>query len=970
VAVASSNPVSGDALFARTDIFVGALAMPAWKRAMDIVIATVALVLLSPVIAAVAVFIMLDSPGGAFFRQTRVGAGGRLFTCWKFRSMRRGADQMLGALMAQNEASGPIFKMKDDPRRTRAGRFVRRTSLDELPQLINVLRGDMSIVGPRPPLVSEVLQLLERTVAQRPDATASVMRAGIRTTKYTYAQFERRAHAYAKLMREHAVAKGDRVVIWAPNQPDWTAAMFGAFLNGAIVVPLDVRSSRDFVDRVVGQTEPALAFAGRQQMDVLRELEVPAIEFGVVQPPVNGRIEPTPIDGDDVAEVIFTSGTTGDPKGVVLSHRNIVANIAAALDVIEFSPETRMLSLLPLSHMFEQVGGCFAPIAVGAAVCYPTSRQPAALARTMQDWKPTFIMGVPQVLTLLMNGIEREATAQGRMKTLQRLRKIATPLPERARRMLFRPVLSRFGGHLDFIASGGAAIDPETQLKWEAMGIAVVEGYGATECSPIVTINPRSDRRVGSVGRPLPGQQVRIAPDGEVQTRGPNVFGGYWNNEAASRAAFDGDWYKTGDLGYIEDGYVFLKGRKKDLIVLADGQNVYPEDIEAVLRRQPGVTDAVVVGRAEGANVRVHAVIAEAEAGSAGAAVRTANTALDDRQQIYGFSVWPEADFPRTHTLKVRRPLVEAFLAEETAPVLAPLPASVDEDPLARLIAQCMAQETAFGEDAELGGDLGIDSLGRVELLSGIEDEIGVYVDDTDVGPRTTVGELRAMVAKGVPKPKTHRFPTWPRWRPVRWLRRGLMSGVVFPGLRIGYTVEIRGREHFRGLQEPCLIVSNHNMHLDQSMLLRSMPQGFRQRVAIAAAASDIFGNRFRGFGASLLGNAFPFAKEGSGVRESLEYVAKMLDEGWNVLIFPEGKLTVVGPMQPFKSGTGHLAVDTGVPVLPMRIDVLRPGFYEGKWLPHPRARVRVSIGAPLTFPNTIAHSEATAKIEQAVRDA
>lgn len=815
-----------------------------------------------------------------------------------------------------------------------------------------------------------LVQLLERTVAQRPDATATLMRAGVRTTKYSYAEFERRAHAYARLMREHAVAKGDRVLIWAPNQPDWTAAMFGAFLNGAIVVPLDVRSSREFVDRVVGQTEPALAFAGKQQVDALRELEIPTIEFGVVRPPVNGRVDPVAITGDDTAEVIFTSGTTGDPKGVVLTHRNIVANVAAALDVIDFSPDTRMLSLLPLSHMFEQVGGCFAPIAVGAAVCYPTSRQPAALARTMQDWKPTFIMGVPQVLTLLMNGIEREAAAQGRLKTLQRLRKLATPLPERARRMLFRPVLSRFGGQLDFIASGGAAIDPDVQLKWEAMGIAVIEGYGATECSPIVSINPRRDRRVGSVGRPLPGQQVRVAADGEVQTRGPNVFPGYWNNDGATRAAFDGDWYKTGDLGYIEDGYVYLKGRKKDLIVLSDGQNVYPEDIEAVLRRQPGVTDAVVVGRADGANVRVHAVVAEAEPDTAGAAVRGANAVLDDRQQIYGFSVWPEADFPRTHTLKVRRPLVEAYLAEQAAPVLAPLPVAVDEDPLMRLIRQCMSQEVAFNEESELGGDLGIDSLGRVELLSGIEDEIGVYVDDTDVGPRTTVGELRAMVAKGERKPKTHKFPTWPRRRPVRWLRRALMTGVVFPMLRIGYTVEIRGRENFRGLEEPCLIVSNHNMHVDGSLLLRSMPQGFRQRVAIAAAASDIFGNRLRGFGASLLGNAFPFAKEGSGVRESLEYVAKMLDEGWNVLIFPEGRLTVVGPMQPFKSGTGLLAIETGVPVLPMRIDVLRPGFYEGKWLPHPRARVRVNIGPPLRFADGTSYSEATAKLEQAVREA
>jgi long-chain acyl-CoA synthetase len=501
------------------------------------------------------------------------------------------------------------------------------------------------------------------------------------------------------------------------------------------------------------------------------------------------------------------------------------------------------------------------------------------------------------------------------------------------------------------------------------MGVAVVEGYGATECSPVVTITPRNDRRVCSVGKPLPGQQVRIAPDGEVLTRGPNVFSGYWKNEAATAAVFDGDWYKTGDLGYIEDGYLYLKGRKKDLIVLSDGQNVYPEDIEEALRHQAGVADAVVLGLQDGADVRLHAVILEAAPNVSGEAVKLANARLDGRQQIFTWSTWPQEDFPRTHTLKVKRPLVQKFVSEEPEHIAPPAPL-VTDDPLIKLIAQVRKGDAPISESSTLGLDLQLDSLGRVELLSAVEDEMGVYVDDTEVGPQTSVAELRAMVLKGDPKAKLRKFPTWPRRRPTRWVRRMLMTGLVFPTLRIGYSVQIRGRQNFKNLQEPVLIISNHNMHVDGSMLLRSMPHGFRQRVAIAAAASDIFGNRWRGFGASLLGNAFPFAKEGSGVRESLEAVAKMLDEGWNVLIFPEGKLTVVGPMQPFKSGTGLLAVETGVPVLPMRIDVLRPGFYEGKWLPHPRARVRVSIGAPVSFPPGTGYHEATAALEEAVRNA
>jgi long-chain acyl-CoA synthetase len=815
-----------------------------------------------------------------------------------------------------------------------------------------------------------LVELLEATAHRQPRRLAVVMRLGVRSTRYSYAELEERAHDYARLLLERQVQKGDRVLIWAANQPEWVAAMFGTFLAGGVLVPVDVRSTRDFVERVVSQTEPVLAFAGREQAGLLRALEVPVVDFETARVPHDGRMAPVPLAGEDLAEIIFTSGTTGDPKGVMLTHLNIASNVTAALQVIHVSRDDRMLSLLPLSHMFEQIGGCLAAIAAGAAVYYPTSRQPAALARVMQDWKPTIIIGVPQVLTLFMNGIEREAANQGRLGLLRTLRRVAARLPRRGRRLVFRTVIARFGGALEFVVSGGAAIDPEVQRKWELMGVDVVEGYGTTECAPIVTGTPRHDRRIGSVGIPLPGQQVKIAPDGEVLARGPNVFPGYWRNPDATRAAFDGEWYRTGDLGHVEDGYLYLRGRKKDLIVLPDGQNVYPEDIEAVLCRQRGVRDAVVLGLPLNGDVRVHAVVLEQEEAAAAGAVRSANAVLADRQRIAGVTVWPGEDFPRTHTLKVRKNLVLEYLQGQAHQAVATPPPTATSDPLHRLIAQCTGVDQEIHEQDTLGEDLGLDSLGRVELLSAVEEELGVYVDDTAVDPQTSVAELRAMVNTGERRPKTHSFPTWPRRRPVRWLRRVLFDGIAVPLLRTGYRLEVRGRSRYRAIDQPCLIVSNHNMHLDTALLLRSMPIEFRRKVAVAAAASDIFGSRIRGFGAGLVGNAFPFAKEGSGVRESLENVARMLEEGWHVLIYPEGRLTVLGPMRSFKSGVGLLAVETGATVLPVRIDVLRPGFYEGRWLPHPRGRVRISVGEPLKLEPGMSYSEATARLEEAVRGA
>lgn len=213
-------------------------------------------------------------------------------------------------------------------------------------------------------------------------------------------------------------------------------------------------------------------------------------------------------------------------------------------------------------------------------------------------------------------------------------------------------------------------------------------------------------------------------------------------------------------------------------------------------------------------------------------------------------------------------------------------------------------------------------------------------------------------------------IPLWPRRQPARFLRRRLVGLSIFPFVQAAYDVRVRGREHLARITEPCLIISTHNMHLDQSLLLRTFTPRFRDRVAIAAAAQDIYGNRFRGFLASLLGNGFPFNREGSGVRQSLATVARTLADGWHVLIFPEGKLTVIGPMQPFKSGTGFLAVETGASVLPVRIEVNRPGFLEGRWFPNPRAKVTVHIGKPVAFGEGTPYDRATAMLEEAVRNA
>ncbi|MBO0790984.1 MAG: AMP-binding protein, partial [Ktedonobacteraceae bacterium] len=278
------------------------------------------------------------------------------------------------------------------------------------------------------------------------------------------------------------------------------------------------------------------------------------------------------------AELVFTSGTTGQPKGVMLSHRNIVANAISAVEVVKISAADRALSILPLSHMFELTIE-IALIYRGSSVVYARTLAPDTLLKLLSSQGVTCMVLVPQALQLFLNGIEREVRRQKREKQWEWLQRLAPRLPFGLRRYLFGAVHKRFGGRFRLFVSGGAYLPPVLGQRWENMGFRVLQGYGATECAPIVSVIPYDDKRpnLESVGKPLPGVQVRIAGDKEIEVNGPNVALGYWKDPDATAAVFKDGWYSTGDLGYLDEKHnLYIKGRKKNLIVLANGMNVYP----------------------------------------------------------------------------------------------------------------------------------------------------------------------------------------------------------------------------------------------------------------------------------------------------------------------------------------------------------------------------------------------------------
>jgi len=434
-------------------------------------------------------------------------------------------------------------------------------------------------------------------------------------------------------------------------------ANLGALLSGVVVVPLDISTKEDFLKRIAETTEAKLLVTTKKQYTGLKQGSLPLVDIDTLPQETLDATKLPVVQGNDLAELVFTSGTTGQPKGVMLSHHNITSNAIAAVDVVNIQTSDRALSILPLSHMFEMTVEV-ALLHRGASVVYARSLVPDTLLKLLGTQQVTCMVLVPQALQLFLNGIEREVRRQKREKQFEMLERIAVHLPFSWRRIVFSTIHKRFGGHFRFFISGGAYLPTQLAGRWENMGFRVMQGYGATECAPIVSATPYKEHVLDSVGKPLPGVEVRIAEDKEILVHGPNVALGYWKNPEATAAAFEDGWYHTGDLGYLDArNYLYLKGRKKNLIVLANGMNVYPEDIENVLSANPLVKDAVVFGLMEkDQGPEVHAVLLMDDPSQAREVIQQANKQLASHQQVRGFTIWHEADFPRTHTLKVKRP--------------------------------------------------------------------------------------------------------------------------------------------------------------------------------------------------------------------------------------------------------------------------------------------------------------------------
>jgi len=831
--------------------------------------------------------------------------------------------------------------------------------------------------------IADYLRDFERLGTQ----PAFAERSGYRTIRWTYKEVAETAYRFARELNARRIRKGDRVMLWGPNFAAWVAAFFACAHRGVIAVPMDDAASPDFALRVFQQVNAQLLVCSRAHAQPgLKSVFLEELRDRV-RHHSPAALEPENVGGPDALEIVFTSGTTAEPKGVVITHGNVLANVAPLEEQIKpylkyehFVHPIRFLNLLPLSHVFGQFLGMYLPPLLGGTVFFQETLNPAHVIDTIRRERISVLVAVPRMLQSLKEKIERDLEGKGQLDVFRKKNPAAESKHFVRRWWTFRRIHRQFGLKFWAFISGGAALDHETEEFWRRLGFAVIQGYGLTETTSLISVNHPFKTGKGSIGKVMAGREVKLAPDGEILVRGGGVASGYWSSGELHSVASEEGWYHTGDIGELDsDGNLFFKGRKKEVVVTPAGMKVYPEDLEAALKRQPEVKDCVVVPLAIGGNAEACAALILHDQADPALVVDRANENLADFQRIRRWIAWPDEDFPRTSTQKPRRAeiakIVQKMILEDSRPSYEP------SDVLSALIARITKHPaTSLAENARLDSDLNLSSLDRVELLSALEDRYQINLSESRFSAVNTVGDLSRLL-KGGPAPlAVYHYPEWAQRWPTTWIRFLVHYALLRPAVLLLGWPRIEGRENLRGVAGPVLVVSNHIDDVDVGFILTALPARLRHKLATAAggealealrmpsADRDLFLRIFHRvewfLGVSLL-NLFPLPRE-AGFRDSFAFAGESVDRGYSILVFPEGHHTTDGKLRPFRSGIGLLVNNLGIPVVPMRIDGLFEVKQAGKRVAPP-FKITVKIGEPLRFAAGLDPSQIAAELQAKV---
>ena len=838
---------------------------------------------------------------------------------------------------------------------------------------------------PRPLLRHKtLLELLERA-AERCGSRAALdaRKPSGQQSSLSYRELRDGAHRAGLLLATRGVKAGERVLLVAENSPDWVLAYFAILYAGAVAVPLDHLISAEELRAVCRIAEPravlASAACAKRLGDALRE-NVPGVlelELDELRRPflLRGKAHTPPdVDRKTLASIVFTSGTTGAPKGVMLTHGNFTAEIVMLGRVFALDSSDVVLSLLPLHHTFEFTCGMLLPLASGARIVYPLGLEAASLSRTLAAVRPTAVIGVPALWEAVHRRILDQVEAGGPfyMAAFDRLRDLNRRLDSdyhlNLGRLIFRPAHTALGGRLKLAVSGGAALPPRVAQFFNDLGIKLLEGYGLTESAPVLSVaRPDEPLLGGSVGKPLGGVEVRIetAPGGEVGeivVRGPNIMAGYFRNQAATGEVLKDGWLHTGDLGrFDQEGRLYIVGRAKDVIVDSGGNNIYIDEVEQVYGRSHFVKEIAVAGLKVGRGEQVAALVVPAYArGESRRAVEdrlrehfeqvSAGLSSHKRIRILRFT---DAELPRTRTRKIKRAEVAALLLRMLGSHGAErvTPGTEIEPWLLHALAQVALDVESISPGTHLIEDLGLDSLALAELAEHIATKSGRELSPEQLSNVSTVADLQRVIGEGRNRPRLPSYAQIARPYVVELpgpLRR-LGQYAMRRSLEAAFERVLRPRIMGRGnvpANRNLLVVANHASHADFGLV--SYALGAMGRDLVVLAAKDyFFNNSVRRFIATNFTRLIPFDRERAQL-ESLDEAMAELAAGRSVLMFPEGTRSSDGGIHDFKSGVGYLALNSGCDVLPIRIDGTHAVLGKGSLFPR-RAPVELRIGAVVT---------------------
>ena len=854
-----------------------------------------------------------------------------------------------------------------------------------------------------------IFDVFRRSAERWPEKHALQIRRGGRWVRYTYDEALLATGTIMRRFEERGCRPGDRVILSGENGPEWGLTYLAAMRTGLTAVPLDPQLPAADVWAAARFVDAKLVCAGTSTVDAVtaarspQDVEVVTMTQPFVPLPAASRDRlpyPAPLDGKATASILFTSGTTVAPKAVALTHQNFIANAQALVDVHPVYATDEFLSVLPMYHAFEFMGGFLVPIAAGATITYLEQLKGPEIRAVMQATGTTVMLVVPRLLRMFHDALRKQVAAVGLVKRglFRGLGLVSRLTGRRYARRLFRSVHRGFGGRLRFFVSGGSRLEPELFDAFERLGFPVCEGYGLTETSPVLTVNPPGGQRAGSVGPAVPNIEIQIRNDnlegiGEIWVQGPSVMSGYLDNADATNEVLVDGWFRTGDLGRLDaDGYLHLTGRSKDLIITGAGKNVYPDEVETRYRDLPFVTELCVFGMpsADGLGDAVHAVVVLDPASSpeldpsstqreVRLAVESISESLPPHQRIAVLHFW-ERELPKTSTLKAKRNVIrQMVLAEECSVAPGESPPSdagavekIVEDAagpnpeafatVCRILAiQSEKPRQSMVSKMHLLLDLGIDSIGKIDVIGAIEARFNMRIDDEQAAKVARISDILNLIGDRQPvADATYDRSSWQRrlgaetsgalngrlpipLLPMRWLMRGGVAAFMNTYVR----VRARGRENIP-VSGGFILAPNHSSHLDSPSVLTAV--GGKRRVWVAGAEDYFFNNALKRFLFGKVFDTIAFDRKADGLL-GLRRCGDALSLGDGLLMFPEGTRSVTGELQPFRIGIAVLAVERHVPIIPVHIDRTYELLRKGRRIVRPGV-VTVTFGRPVAPPS------------------